>query len=119
MNMKDHVKIVAVLRIAMGALMLLIASVVFVAVVGGGLLSGDQDAMVITGMVGTVVGGFLAVLAIPGIVAGVGLLRFKPWARYLTLVLAFFDLFAVPVGTVLGIYTFWVLLQEQVVQLFS
>lgn len=53
---------------------------------------------------------FLSVGSIPGIVGGVGLLRARPWARVLLLVLGALNLMFVPIGTALGGYTFWVLL---------
>jgi len=46
-----------------------------------------------------------------GFIAGWGLLQHEPWARVITLVLAFISLFTnIPFGTALGIYTMWVLL---------
>jgi hypothetical protein len=57
---------------------------------------------------------FLGILVLlksaAGFLAGWGLLNREPWARVLTLVLAFLALFQVPLGTALGIYTLWVLL---------
>jgi hypothetical protein len=55
---------------------------------------------------------FIAGAAI-GFVAGWGLLERRPWARMLTVALGCFSLFEVPFGTVLGIYTLWVLLPAQ------
>jgi hypothetical protein len=38
----------------------------------------------------------------------------EPWARTLTVVLAFFVLFInIPVGTAVGIYTMWVLMPSE------
>jgi hypothetical protein len=55
--------------------------------------------------------GFLILLkATAEFVAGWGLQQREPWARILTLVLAFLALFNVPLGTALGIYSLWVLL---------
>ncbi len=51
--------------------------------------------------------------AVAGFFAGWGLLRREPWARMLTIVLAFLALFQVPFGTALGIYSLWVLLPAQ------
>jgi hypothetical protein len=48
--------------------------------------------------------------ALLGFIAGWGLLQREPWARILVLVLAFIALLDPPLGTVLGIYTLWVLL---------
>jgi hypothetical protein len=46
-----------------------------------------------------------------GFTAGWGLMHRDPWARVLTLVLAFLVLFInIPIGTAVGVYTMWVLL---------
>ncbi|MBN2008916.1 hypothetical protein JW960_06190 [candidate division KSB1 bacterium] len=117
--MEKHITLVAALNIGLGALGLLIALVVFLAVVGGGILSGDEDAMMITSIVGTTVGGFIALVSIPGIIAGIGLLKRQSWARILALIVAVLDLLNIPIGTALGVYTIWVLIQEETIQLLS
>jgi hypothetical protein len=119
MDMKKHVTVAGALRIGMGVLGLLIAAFVFIAIVGGGLISGDRDAIAITSVVGTVISGFFGLISLPNIIAGWGLIRFKPWARILTLILAALDLVNVPVGTLLGIYTIWVILQDETEKLFA
>ncbi|MGO8793624.1 MAG: hypothetical protein ACLQLC_02280 [Candidatus Sulfotelmatobacter sp.] len=48
-----------------------------------------------------------------GFLAGWGLMQREPWARVLALVLGFISLFNIPLGTVVGIYTLWVLLPAQ------
>jgi hypothetical protein len=49
-----------------------------------------------------------------GFCAGWGLMHREPWARTLTLVLAFLVLFInIPIGTAVGIYTMWVLLPSE------
>ncbi len=116
--MKDHIKIIAWLYIVMGVLGILAALVAFAVIVGGGLISGDQTAIRITTIVALVISGFVVLISIPGILAGIGLLSFKPWARILAIVLALLDLPGFPVGTVLGIYSLWVLLDSESSQLF-
>ncbi len=118
MNMDKHVTVLAILYIGSGALFLLGAAVVFFAVVGGGLISGEQEAILITGTVGTIVAGFLAVLAIPGIAGGIGLLKRKEWARILVLILGFLNLLNFPLGTLLGVYTIWALMKEEATEYF-
>jgi hypothetical protein len=117
--MEKHVTFVGALRIGLGALGILAAVIVLVAVVGGGLISGDREAIRVTAIVGPVVAFFLFILSVPGIIGGIGLLRRKPWARFLVLVLAVLDLFNIPIGTALGIYTIWVLMRDETVQLFA
>jgi len=59
----------------------------------------------------TVIGVLFLIKATAGMAAGWGLLQREPWARLLTIVLAFISMFTnIPIGTALGIYTLWVLL---------
>jgi hypothetical protein len=65
------------------------------------------------------VAGFAALLSVPSIVAGIGLLSYRPWARIVTLVLSGFLLIHIPFGTLLGFYGFWVLLSKEAIPLFE
>jgi uncharacterized membrane protein (DUF2068 family) len=58
----------------------------------------------------TVVGWMLLAGSILGLVTGWGLLQREPWARGLAVVMACLNLVHMPFGTILGIYTLWVLL---------
>lgn len=118
-NMEQHVTILGWLYIAMNALMVGIALIVFMSVVGGGLLSGDPDAIAVTTLVGFGISTFMLVLAVPGFLAGYGLLKHKSWARPLAFVLAALNLFSFPVGTAIAVYTFWVLMQDDVIAYFK
>ena len=62
---------------------------------------------------GTLIGGLVLLLSIPGIIAGYGLLQYKSWARTLTIVLSILNLFHIPFGTIIGIYGLWVLLSSE------
>lgn len=61
----------------------------------------------------SVLGIFVLAKAACGFLAGWGLMQREPWARLLALVLGFISLFNIPFGTVVGIYTLWVLLPAQ------
>jgi hypothetical protein len=76
-------------------------------------------ALPIIGLAGTALTVFLLLVSLPGLVAGVGLLKFRPWARILTIVLSVINLIHIPLGTVIGIYGLWVLLNKQTEPLFS
>ncbi len=54
--------------------------------------------------------GILVIRAILCVVTGIALLRRSPWARVLAIVTAFLTLIRPITGTVLAIYTLWVLL---------
>jgi hypothetical protein len=123
--METHVKVLAILHIVFGVLGVLIGLGVF-ALFGGiaGLvhMDGDPDAEVaipILGAIGGLVLVILLVLSVPGIIAGIGLLSYQPWARILTIVLSIFDLLNIPFGTALGIYGLWVLLTTEGARLFE
>jgi hypothetical protein len=47
------------------------------------------------------------------VIAGIGLLRHREWARVLTLIMSAFMLIGFPFGTAIGIYAFWVLLSNE------
>ena len=117
--MDKHITILAVLYIAFSVLGLLAGFIVFVAVAGGGLMSGDTEAMMITAGVGIFVAMLIFVLSVPGLIGGIGLLKKKPWARILVLIVGFLNLVNIPIGTILGVYTIWVLLKNETAQLFA
>jgi hypothetical protein len=113
--MKTHIQIVAALHIAMGALSLLgaIAVFAFLGMAGGIVVSqGEHQAAGIIGIVAVVLGGFLAVLALPGIIGGWALFAGRSWGRPFVMVLGVIHLINIPFGTALGIYTLWALLRE-------
>jgi hypothetical protein len=124
--MAQHVKILAVLHIVLSAIGILIA-VGLLFLFGGiasvvGLNAADHDARVavpVLGLVGSFLFVLILVLSIPGIIAGIGLMKFRPWARILTLILSGLDLLNIPFGTALGVYGFWVLLSVEGTRLFE
>lgn len=115
--MEKHITLVAAINIGFGFLGILIAIFIFVVVVGAGILSGDPEAMTITSIVGTAVSGFLLVTSVPEVIGGFGLLQRKSWARTVLIVIAVIDLLYIPLGTLLGIYALWVLLQDETAKL--
>jgi hypothetical protein len=80
---------------------------------------GDEVAMAILTFVGLMVGIFLVVIGLPGLVGGIGLLAWRPWARIVMLIVSAMDLINVPVGTLLGAYSIWVLTNEETLVLFK
>ncbi|UCE40432.1 MAG: hypothetical protein JSV17_13350 [Candidatus Aminicenantes bacterium] len=117
--MEKHVTFVAVINIAFGFLGIFIGLVLFVVLIGTGIISHDPETMKITTIVGVVIACFLILTSIPEIIGGFGLLKRRPWARVLILVIAVIDLMFIPVGTLIGIYALWVMLQEDTAKLFQ
>ena len=123
--METHVKTLGILHIVFGALGVL-AALVILLVFGGvagivGATSHMEDARIavpILGAIGTFVFFVVLLLSLPGLIAGIGLLQLRPWARILTIVLSIFELIHVPFGTALGIYGLWVLLSQGTERMF-
>ena len=117
--MQKHITLIAALNIGLSIITILIAMIVFTAIVGGGIISGDNEAMFITSIVGTSIAGFLILISIPGIIGGIGLLKGCSWARILIMIVAVLDLFNIPIGTLIGAYTLWVLVQDETTEILS
>ena len=118
-DMKTHIQIVAWLYIATGILGLLLALLVAGIIAGGGWISGDDTAIRVTTIVSIFVGALVVLISIPGIVAGIGLLSFKSWARVLAIILSVLNLPGFPIGTMIGIYSLWALLDSESSLLFE
>ena len=123
--MDTHVKVLAVLEIAMSAFGLL-GAIVLMLIFGGAMgivgASGNSDAafaLPIIGITGMALVSFLLVLSVPGFIVGIGLLKRRPWARIAGIVMSILGMTAVPFGTVLGIYGLWVLFSKETEQLFQ
>jgi hypothetical protein len=59
----------------------------------------------------------IAVCSLPGLIAGFGYLRHREWARITLLIVSFFYLLKIPLGTLLGGYSIWVLMQDETIAL--
>jgi hypothetical protein len=117
--MEKHVLVVGGLRIAFSVIGLFIATVIFVAIVGGGRISEDPEAIRITSVVGPTIAFFFAILSVPGLIGGIWLIKRQGWARILVLILSILGLVNIPFGTIFGIYSLWVLLNKDTVKLFA
>ncbi|HHS13242.1 MAG TPA: hypothetical protein ENN03_05675 [bacterium] len=117
--MEKHITLAGTLHIVLGVLTALTSLVVFTLLLGAGILSGEEEAVFVLSIVAAAVSGFLILRAIPEIIGGIGLLKHKPWARILTLVVSCFQLAEIPVGTALGGYSLWVLLNDETVAIFE
>ena len=114
-----HVMLVAWINIVFGAMFAFIGVFAFVFLTGIGVAAQDAEAVSVLGFIGTAAAIFFITLSLPGILAGIGLLQRKAWGRILGIVVAILDLFNVPVGTALGIYTLWVLTANEATAYFG
>jgi hypothetical protein len=119
---KNHVTVVGIIRIGLSVLGFAFASMIAVILVGVGIgvwYDGSEEVLPILSAVALSVMIAAMALTIPGIVAGIGVLRHKNWARYLSIALSVLDLLAPPIGTALAIYSIWVLANRRTVALFA
>lgn len=114
-QLEQHVPILAWIHIVASAFFLILGVFLFLLLGGLGVFaaSGDPDAPFILLIIGLFVGGIMVVMALPGILAGWGLLKRKNWGRVLALIVGIINIFNVPIGTAIGVYTLYVLLQPE------
>jgi hypothetical protein len=121
--MEKHVTLVGALHIGYSAFQILCGLIAFLFIAGGGLLgaliSREEIVIGITFFVGTAIAVWMILVSVPGIVGGVWLLKHKPWARYLVLVVSVLALLNVPLGLGIGVYSIWVLVQDETAKLFG
>ena len=117
--MEKHVNLVAWLNIAYDALGVIGAIFIFTLLTGIGVATGDEEAITVLAIVGISLGFFLLTVSLPGIIGGIGVLKRQNWARILLLIIGFLNLIVIPIGTALGIYTIWALLNDESIKLFT
>ena len=117
--MRQHVPILGWCFVVYHAILALVGICVGVLVAGAGAISGEREAMFITGTVGIFVAGLLLLLSLPGIITGFGILKYRPWARILAIILGVLHLLSFPFGTALGVYTLVVMTNAETAVLFG
>jgi hypothetical protein len=122
--MANHVKILGAIFIALSTISLFAALFLAMAVGTAGAIVGaaadSNDAAValpIIGIAGSALVAFLVVVSLPGLIAGIGLLKMRPWARIVGIIVAILSLLNIPLGTIVGVYGLWVLFNKETEQL--
>jgi hypothetical protein len=125
--MDTHVKILAAFHLIAGVLGLIVSLMIMLLFGGAAGITAmaatnEPDAWLavpIVALVGSMIVILIFILSIPGIIAGIGLLKRRPWARILTIVLSVINLLNIPFGTLLGIYGLWIMASPDTAQLFG
>jgi hypothetical protein len=124
--MQTHVKVLGVIYLATGGLMLLGALFLLLTMGGvAGIVGASADpedaaiAIPVLGFAGTALAAFLGVFSLPSLITGYGLLNYKPWARIVGIILSAISLPGFPIGTIIGAYGLWVLLNKETERLFN
>lgn len=122
-KMKKHVTVVGAINIGFGILGLIGAIIVFFVLhfARGFIPSDGMPANVFTLISGlfVILPVLIAVFATLDLIGGIGLLSFQSWSRYLVIVMSALGILNIPIGTLKGVYSLWVLLQDETVKLFE
>jgi hypothetical protein len=119
-KMKKHVTVVGAIHIGFGILGLIAAIAVFVALrFARGFVENEEVPTMVLGFLSVSLPLLIGFMSTLGLVGGLGLLSFQPWARYLVIVVAALGCLNIPIGTLKGVYSLWVLLQDETVKLFE
>lgn len=118
-ELDQHVKILGWLNVVFGVLYLLFGACAGLFMISVGALSGDPEAVPVLGVVAIFLGGFMLVMALPGLAAGVGLLKRRNWGRILAIIVGVLNIPNFPLGTAIGVYTLYVLLQSEAAAYFQ
>jgi len=119
-KMKQHVSFVGAIHVGFGILGLLGALTIFI------IFNFVQDFVMeepLAEEILSFLGGTLSLLimffACLGIVGGIGLFSYKPWARILVMIVSAINCLNIPIGTAKGVYSIWVLMQKETMDLFE
>jgi hypothetical protein len=119
-RMKKHVTVVGAIHIGFGFIGLIGAMGAFFALnFAKGVVGNDEIPSMVLGFLSISVPLLIGFLSTLGLIGGIGLLSFQSWARYLVIVVAALGCLNIPIGTLKGVYSLWVLLQEDTIKLFN
>ena len=124
--MATHIRVIAAFYIVCGVMLILgaVFSQMLLSLVADLVSQSDEEGAAtgaaIVGMAGVTLTIVLLAFAVSFLVAGWGLLKFRPWARILGIVMAVICLpLFMPFGAVLGIYALIILFKKETEALFA
>ena len=118
-KMKKHVTVVGAIHIGFGALGLILAlGAFFMLNFARGFVENEEIPNMVLGFLSISVPLLVGFMSTLGLIGGIGLLSLQPWARYLIIVVAALGCLNIPIGTLKGVYSLWVLLQDETIKLF-
>jgi hypothetical protein len=117
---KNHVTLVAALQIGFSTLGILAAIIVFFVFTFAGSFVTDVDvANAVIKFLSIFLPVIIICVSLIGLIGGIGLLSYRRWARILVLIIAAIGCLNFPLGTLKGVYSIWVLMQDEIVKLFN
>lgn len=130
--MEKHIKLVGILNIVyrslviFGGFVLIILAILFNRLMDflmriGSLHSQEipQEILSIVPIIFLIIAICTMIVSIVGIIGAIGVLKRKEWGRIVLLVISFFNLLRIPLGTILGVYSIWVLLNDEIIKIYN
>jgi hypothetical protein len=119
-RMKKHVTVTGALHIGLGILGLIGALVIFFALRLAMTVVGNEEIpTMVLSILSVALPLMVGTISTMSLVGGVGVLAFKPWARIVAMVVSVIGCLWIPIGTLAGVYSLWVLMQDDTVKLFK
>jgi len=119
-NMNQHVSFVGALHIGFGILGIVGAAAIFFTFQFiFQFIEDDLIAEEVLAFIGNSIALLLLFFSSLGVIGGIGLFSYRPWARILVIIVSAMNCLNVPVGTAKGVYSIWVLMQPETIELFE
>jgi hypothetical protein len=119
-SMKKHVTLVAALQIGFSTIGIIGAAVIYLVLsFAVNVVQDVEVAGPILKFMSGMLPAMILLVSLLGLLGGIGLLSFQKWARILVMVITAVGCLAFPVGTIVGVYSLWVLMQDDTVKLFK
>ena len=118
---KGHVSLVAGLHIGYGALKLIGALFLLMAMRFAWGFIPDEEEIVrdMLQIFFSILPSILAFFGIIDILAGIALFSYKPWSRVFMIIISALNCLNIPIGTAIGVYSLWALMKPEVLDLFE
>lgn len=119
-KMKKHVTLVGSIQIGFSVLGLMGSVAIFVALsFARAFTENDEVGQMVLRFLSISLPILIGFVSTIGLIGGIGLLAYKPWARYLVIVVSALGCINIPFGTLKGVYSIWVLIQDETIKLFA
>jgi len=119
-TMKKHVTFVAALHIGFSIIGIFGAIALFFIFNFARSFVQDVDvANIVLRFIGIFLPFAMITVSFFGLIGGIGLLSYRKWARTLIIIVSAIGCINIPLGTLVGVYSIWVLMQDETIRVFN
>jgi hypothetical protein len=117
--MQKHILAVGILHIGLGLMRFCTAPIILAILFFSGILKDQQNVFNIFAIVTAVISLVNMLFALPQIIGGFGLIKHYKWSRYLIILISVINLFSIPIGILIGLYSLVILFLPKTAYIFS